>query len=46
MRPPALQDGEAIWQWLVLLIEASSSMRERFERMTFYDLQIEATAAP
>lgn len=44
MRPPALQDGEAIWQWLVLLIDASSSMRERFERMTFYDLQIEATA--
>jgi hypothetical protein len=44
MRAPSLGDGEFVWQWLVLLIDASSSMRQLFERMTFYDLQIEATA--
>ena len=44
MRPPSLEDGEFVWQWLVLLIDASSSMRQLFEQMTFYDLQIEATA--
>ena len=44
MRAPLLEDGEVVWQWLVLLIDASSSMRQRFDQMTFYDLQIEATA--
>lgn len=44
MRAPSLEDGEFVWQWLVLLIDASSSMRRLFERMSFYDLQIEATA--
>jgi hypothetical protein len=44
MRAPTREDGESIWQWLVLLIDASSSMRYRFTRMSFYDMQIEATA--
>jgi hypothetical protein len=44
MRAPPRQDGEAIWQWLILLIDASSSMTRRFERMSFYHMQIEATA--
>lgn len=35
MRAPPLEDGEFIWQWLVLLIDASSSMRQQFEEMTF-----------
>jgi Ca-activated chloride channel homolog len=44
MRSPPLEEGEFVWQWLLLLIDASASMRQPFERMTFYDLQIEATA--
>lgn len=44
MQAPPLKDGESIWQWLVLLIDASSSMRNLFKQMSFYDLQIEATA--
>lgn len=44
MQAPIQQDDEFIWQWLVLLIDASSSMRHRFEQMSFYDMQIEATA--
>jgi hypothetical protein len=44
MRAPPLEVGEFVWQWLILLIDASSSMRQQFEEMTFYDLQIEATA--
>ena len=44
MRAPSLEDDEFVWQWVVLLIDASSSMRQLFEQMTFYDLQIEATA--
>ena len=44
MRAPPLEDGEAIWQWLLLLIDASSSTHHELKHMTFYDLQIEATA--
>jgi Ca-activated chloride channel homolog len=44
MRAPTRKDGESISQWLVLLIDASSSMRNRFTQMSFYDIQIEATA--
>jgi hypothetical protein len=44
MQAPRCEDGEAIWQWLVLLIDASSSMRKPFQKMSFYDMQIEATA--
>jgi Protein of unknown function (DUF1194) len=44
MRAPRCQDGESVWQWLVLLIDASSSMRKPFQKMSFYDMQIEATA--
>ena len=44
MQAPRQQAGEFIWQWLLLLIDASSSMRSQFEQMSFYDLQIEATA--
>jgi hypothetical protein len=44
MQPPRQQDGEFIWQWLILLIDASSSMRNPFKQMSFYDMQIEATA--
>lgn len=44
MHAPRHEDGEAVWQWLVLLIDASSSMRKRFEQMSFYQMQIEATA--
>jgi alkylated DNA nucleotide flippase Atl1 len=44
MQAPSKQDGEFIWQWLVLLIDASSSMRNQFQQMSFYDMQIEATA--
>jgi Protein of unknown function (DUF1194) len=43
MQAPRCEDGEAIWQWLVLLIDASSSMRKPFQKMSFYDMQIEAT---
>lgn len=43
MQAPLCQDDEFIWQWLVLLIDASSSMRRPFEKMSFYDMQIEAT---
>jgi Protein of unknown function (DUF1194) len=44
MRAPTRQDGESIWQWLVLLIDASSSMSKTFKRMSFYAMQVEATA--
>jgi hypothetical protein len=44
MQAPRQQDGEFIWQWLMLLIDASSSMRNQFDQMSFYDMQIEATA--
>jgi hypothetical protein len=44
MQAPPLEDGEVVWQWLVLLIDASSSMRNQFQQMSFYDMQIEATA--
>jgi Protein of unknown function (DUF1194) len=44
MQAPRCQDGESVWQWLVLLIDASSSMRKRFQKMSFYDMQIESTA--
>lgn len=44
MRAPPHEDGESIWQWLILLIDASSSMRKLFQQMSFYDMQIEATA--
>jgi Protein of unknown function (DUF1194) len=44
MQAPRCDDGEAVWQWLVLLIDASSSMRKPFEKMSFYDMQIEATS--
>lgn len=44
MQAPRLGDGESIWQWLVLLIDASSSMSKRFKRMSFYAMQVEATA--
>jgi hypothetical protein len=44
MQPPTRQGGEFIWQWLILLIDASSSMRNPFKQMSFYDMQIEATA--
>jgi Protein of unknown function (DUF1194) len=44
MRAPSHGDHEFIWQWLVLLIDASSSMRRPFDQMSFYDMQIEATA--
>lgn len=44
MRAPPHLDGESIWQWLILLVDASSSMTRRFERMSFYHMQIEATA--
>jgi hypothetical protein len=44
MKAPRLEPGERVWQWLVLLIDASSSMRQLFEQRSFYDLQIEATA--
>jgi hypothetical protein len=40
---PRPEDGEIVRQWLMLLIDASSSMTRRFERMSFYDMQIEAT---
>lgn len=35
MRAPSLEEGESVWQWLVLLVDASSSMRQLFEQMTF-----------
>jgi Protein of unknown function (DUF1194) len=44
MQAPRYQDDEFVWQWLVLLIDASSSMTRPFERMSFYAMQIEATA--
>jgi Protein of unknown function (DUF1194) len=44
MQAPQYGEDEFIWQWLVLLIDASSSMRKPFQRMSFYDMQIEATA--
>lgn len=44
MQAPPHEDSEFIWQWLVLLIDASSSMRNLFQQMSFYDMQIEATA--
>jgi Protein of unknown function (DUF1194) len=42
MQAPRQQDDEFIWQWLLLLIDASSSMRNQFEQMSFYAMQIEA----
>src|SRR5690606_23507467 len=44
MQAPVRQDGEFIWQWLLLLIDASNSMRKPFDRMSFYDMQVEAMA--
>jgi Protein of unknown function (DUF1194) len=44
MQVPSQEDDEFIWQWLMLLVDASSSMRNLFEQMSFYDMQIEATA--
>jgi hypothetical protein len=44
MQAPLRDDSEFIWQWLILLIDASSSMRNLFQQMSFYDMQIEATA--
>jgi hypothetical protein len=44
MRAPPHDDDEFIWQWLVLLIDASSSMTRPFQKMSFYNMQIEATA--
>jgi hypothetical protein len=44
MQAPPQDDSEVIWQWLLLLIDASSSMRKPFQHMSFYDMQVEATA--
>jgi Protein of unknown function (DUF1194) len=44
MQAPPQEEEEFIWQWLVLLIDASSSMTRPFEQMSFYNMQIEATA--
>jgi hypothetical protein len=44
MQAPRYQDDEFVRQWLILLIDASSSMTRPFEQMSFYDMQIEATA--
>ena len=44
MQAPRHDESEVISQWLVLLIDASSSMTKVFTKMSFYDLQVEATA--
>ncbi len=44
MQAPRQQPDEFVWQWLLLLIDASSSMRKQFEQLSFYDMQIEAMA--